>query len=149
VVSVTPRPRFTPGKGPPVPIVQEAGWAGLDTEARGKILFLYRELSPGPPVCSATLHRLSSSDKTSVATLIVTYAVIVLGHPINDKHIRRPSSPEMTRRFCFLMIYFRRVTLKILYLSLLTPAPKSKMLSRNIRAVQQTRHYSTSSKIQN
>jgi hypothetical protein len=27
VVSVTPRPRFTPGKGPPVPIVQEAGWA--------------------------------------------------------------------------------------------------------------------------
>jgi hypothetical protein len=27
VVSVTPRPRFTPGKGPQVPIVQEAGWA--------------------------------------------------------------------------------------------------------------------------
>jgi hypothetical protein len=27
VVSVTLRPRFTPGKGPPVPIVQEAGWA--------------------------------------------------------------------------------------------------------------------------
>jgi hypothetical protein len=27
VVSVTPRPRFVPGKGPPVPIVQEAGWA--------------------------------------------------------------------------------------------------------------------------
>jgi hypothetical protein len=27
VVSVTPRPRFTPEKGPPVPIVQEAGWA--------------------------------------------------------------------------------------------------------------------------
>jgi hypothetical protein len=27
VVSVTPRPRFAPGKGPPVPIVQEAGWA--------------------------------------------------------------------------------------------------------------------------
>jgi hypothetical protein len=27
VVSVTPRPRFTPGKGPPVPIVQEAEWA--------------------------------------------------------------------------------------------------------------------------
>jgi hypothetical protein len=26
VVSVTPRPRFTPGKGPPVPIVQEAEW---------------------------------------------------------------------------------------------------------------------------
>jgi hypothetical protein len=27
MVSVTPRPRLTPGKGPPVPIVQEAGWA--------------------------------------------------------------------------------------------------------------------------
>jgi hypothetical protein len=28
IVSVTPRPRFYPrGKGPPVPIVQEAGWA--------------------------------------------------------------------------------------------------------------------------
>jgi hypothetical protein len=27
VVSITPRPRFTPGKEPPVPIVQEAGWA--------------------------------------------------------------------------------------------------------------------------
>jgi hypothetical protein len=27
VVSVTPRPRFAPGKGPRVPIVQEAGWA--------------------------------------------------------------------------------------------------------------------------
>jgi hypothetical protein len=27
VVSVTPRPLFTPGDGPPLPIVQEAGWA--------------------------------------------------------------------------------------------------------------------------
>jgi hypothetical protein len=27
VVSITPRPHFTPGKEPPVPIVQEAGWA--------------------------------------------------------------------------------------------------------------------------
>jgi hypothetical protein len=26
-VSVTPRPRFAPGKQPPVPIVQKAGWA--------------------------------------------------------------------------------------------------------------------------
>jgi hypothetical protein len=35
--------RHAPGKGPPVPIVQEAGSrAGLDTEARGKILCLCR-----------------------------------------------------------------------------------------------------------
>jgi hypothetical protein len=27
VVSITPRPRFSPGEKPPVPIVQEAGWA--------------------------------------------------------------------------------------------------------------------------
>jgi hypothetical protein len=27
MVSVTPRPRFAPGKGSPVPIVQETGWA--------------------------------------------------------------------------------------------------------------------------
>jgi hypothetical protein len=26
-VNITTEPRFTPGKGPPVPIVQEAGWA--------------------------------------------------------------------------------------------------------------------------
>jgi hypothetical protein len=42
VVSVTARPRFTSGKGPHLPTVQEAGWAsraGLDTEARGKNSF--------------------------------------------------------------------------------------------------------------
>jgi hypothetical protein len=27
MVSITPLPRFTPGKGPPVLIEQEAGWA--------------------------------------------------------------------------------------------------------------------------
>jgi hypothetical protein len=27
MVSVTSRPRFAPGKVPPVPIVQEAGWS--------------------------------------------------------------------------------------------------------------------------
>jgi hypothetical protein len=41
VVSVTPRPRFTPGKGPPG-THRIRGWVGLrtglDTEARGKIL---------------------------------------------------------------------------------------------------------------
>jgi hypothetical protein len=32
VVSITPRPRFTPVKGTPVPIVQEAGWAPVWTQ---------------------------------------------------------------------------------------------------------------------
>jgi hypothetical protein len=40
------------------------GWvglrAGLDTEARRKILFLCRGSSPGPPFCSQTLYWLSS-----------------------------------------------------------------------------------------
>jgi hypothetical protein len=41
-----------PGKGPPVLIVQEAGWAsaGLDTEARGKILCLCRGSNLDRPV---------------------------------------------------------------------------------------------------
>jgi hypothetical protein len=32
-----PSRTLPPGKGPPVPIVQEAGWAPEDTEGRGKI----------------------------------------------------------------------------------------------------------------
>jgi hypothetical protein len=48
-----------PGKAPPVPIGQEAGWvpepAGMDTKARGKILCLYRGSNPSRPVCQ-TLH---------------------------------------------------------------------------------------------
>jgi hypothetical protein len=41
---------------------KEVGWAptaGLDTEARGKILRLCRELNLGRPVCSQTLYWLS------------------------------------------------------------------------------------------
>jgi hypothetical protein len=43
---------------PPVPTVQEAGWAssGLVIVARGKILCLCRALNPGRPVCSQTLY---------------------------------------------------------------------------------------------
>jgi hypothetical protein len=35
---------------------------GLDTEARGKILFLFRGSNPGRPVCSQILYCLSYSD---------------------------------------------------------------------------------------
>jgi hypothetical protein len=49
-----------PGRAlPPVPIVQEAGWAsraGLDAEARGKILCLSQGSNPGRPVRSQTLY---------------------------------------------------------------------------------------------
>jgi hypothetical protein len=54
VVSVTPRPRFSPRERTPVPIVQEAGpRAGLDTGAREKILLFLPGIeprSPGRPV---------------------------------------------------------------------------------------------------
>jgi hypothetical protein len=59
VVSVTPRPRFTPGKGHHVLIRQEAGWAsraGLDTETRGKTVCLCQGSNPGRSVCSQTLN---------------------------------------------------------------------------------------------
>jgi hypothetical protein len=46
------------GKGPPVPIVQEAGWAP-DTEVRGKIIFPCRGSNPGRPVHSQALYWLS------------------------------------------------------------------------------------------
>jgi hypothetical protein len=54
-----------PGKGPPVLIVQDGGWAPravLDTEAAGNILLPLPGIelqSPGRPVLSQTLYCLS------------------------------------------------------------------------------------------
>jgi hypothetical protein len=51
---------LAPGKGPPVPIVQEAGWA---PQARGKVLSPLPGIelrSPGRPARSQTLHWLSN-----------------------------------------------------------------------------------------
>jgi hypothetical protein len=62
VVSITPRPCFTPGERIPGTHCT-GGWvgprAGLDAEARGKILCLCRESNPGRPVRSQTLYWLS------------------------------------------------------------------------------------------
>jgi hypothetical protein len=56
VVSVTPRPPFTPGRKDP----QMGGWVGLtadvDTETRGKIIFLFRGSKPCRLVCSQALY---------------------------------------------------------------------------------------------
>jgi hypothetical protein len=53
VVSITPRPRFTPGERTPGPHCT-GGWvgprAGLDTEARGKIVCPCRGSNPDRPV---------------------------------------------------------------------------------------------------
>jgi hypothetical protein len=58
VVSVTPRPRFTPGKRNPGTHCT-GGWvgprAGLDTEDRGKILCLCRGSNPDSPVVQSVL----------------------------------------------------------------------------------------------
>ena len=43
MVSVTPRPHFTPGKDDPVPIVQEAGWASGPVWTDGKSRPLTRD----------------------------------------------------------------------------------------------------------
>jgi hypothetical protein len=62
VVSVTPRPHFTPGERTPGTHCIW-GWvgprAGLDAEVRGKILCLRRGSNPGSPIRSQTLYWLS------------------------------------------------------------------------------------------
>jgi hypothetical protein len=64
VVSVTPRPRFSPGEGPPVPIVQETGWGPEPVwthrlEENFLPLLGIEPRSPGRPVRSQTLYWLS------------------------------------------------------------------------------------------
>jgi hypothetical protein len=62
VVSVTPQPRFTPGKRIPG-INWIGGWvgirAGMETKAIGKLICLCGGSKPDSPVCSQTLHWLS------------------------------------------------------------------------------------------
>jgi hypothetical protein len=57
-VSVTPQARFTPGKGPLVPILVGPR-AGLDAGARRKILCPCRGSNPDRPARSQTLYYLS------------------------------------------------------------------------------------------
>ena len=57
VVSSTPRPQFTPGKGQ-VPIVQEAGWAPGSVWTGGKSR-PHRDSIPDRPARSQSLYRVS------------------------------------------------------------------------------------------
>jgi hypothetical protein len=41
--------RHAPGKGPRLPIVQEAGWAGVDTEVTGKNSLALPRIEPRSP----------------------------------------------------------------------------------------------------
>jgi hypothetical protein len=70
-ISITPRLHFTPGKGSPVPIVQEAGWASepvwtqrLEEKIRSPLLAI-EPRSPGRP----------ARRYTDWATLFQTYAL--------------------------------------------------------------------------
>jgi hypothetical protein len=71
VVSATPRPRFAPGKGPPVPIVQEAGWVSEPVwtqRLEEKILCLLPGIEPRSPGRPA---RSQESILTELTRLIV------------------------------------------------------------------------------
>jgi hypothetical protein len=58
MVSVTPRPYFTPGKEP-VPIIQEAGWAPGPAWTGAENLAPTGIRSPDLPARSQSLYRLS------------------------------------------------------------------------------------------
>jgi hypothetical protein len=65
VLSVTPRPRFTPGTH------LTGGWVGLragpNTEAGGKILWLCRGSKPGLPACSQVIYWLGYTGSPNLA----------------------------------------------------------------------------------
>jgi hypothetical protein len=73
VVSVTPRPRFTPEERTPGTHCT-GGWvgprAGLDTEARGKILFPCRGSNPDRPVIQPVVRHY-----TDWATRLLLYVI--------------------------------------------------------------------------
>jgi hypothetical protein len=53
VVSFTPRLRFTPGKGPPVPVGQEAGWVPEPVWTRGLQEISFASAGDRTLVCQA------------------------------------------------------------------------------------------------
>ena len=67
VVSVTPRPHFTPAKDP-VSIVQEAGWAPGPVWTGAENLASTGIRSPDRPASSQSLHRRSKPKHTPLCT---------------------------------------------------------------------------------
>jgi hypothetical protein len=67
VVSVTPRPYFTPGKDP-VPIVQEAGWAPGPVWTGAENLAPTGIRSPDRPIRIQSLYRLSYPAHSSLVS---------------------------------------------------------------------------------
>jgi hypothetical protein len=90
VVSVTPRPRFTPWERTPG-THWIGGWVsfrdGLDTEAREKILCLCRGSNPSCPVCSRTLYWLSYPTIETERALADTEHSICKGCRLQDRNV--------------------------------------------------------------
>jgi hypothetical protein len=87
VVSVTTRPRFTPGER--IPGTRwRGGWvglrAGLDT--RGQILCLYQGSKPSRPVCSQTLHPSSLTAGTLFSRKRLSYGTWGLDKDVRHLH---------------------------------------------------------------
>jgi hypothetical protein len=109
VVSVTPRPRSTPGKGPPG-TQWIGGWVGLradlDTEARRKIIYLCR--GPNPVVQSVVRHY---SDWATPAPIISTQSKIILWFGVwnevrNFKNLNtKLPPPHQNRNESYIYIY--------------------------------------------
>ena len=80
MVSVTPRPLFTPGKDP-VSIVQKAGWAPGPVWTGAENLALTGIRSPDRPARSQSLYRLRYPDHRSR----VTFTIITVGEMLDGK----------------------------------------------------------------
>jgi hypothetical protein len=72
-----PAALLPPGKGPPVPIVQEAGWAPLDTEVGGKILFPRRGSNPDSPVVQPVVRHYTAWANPAPKDKCIQYEIYV------------------------------------------------------------------------
>jgi hypothetical protein len=86
VVSVTPRPRFTPGENTPGTHCT-GGWvgprAGLDTEDRGKILCPWRGSNPDRPVVQPVVRHYTMFSKviSSIHVFFLKLCRLCIFHP--------------------------------------------------------------------
>jgi hypothetical protein len=87
VVSITSRPRFTPGERTPG-THWTGGWvvprAGLDAETRRKILGLCRGSNPGRPVGSQSPYWLSYPGSEKGYSLVQGFSHFFTGVPLNE-----------------------------------------------------------------
>jgi hypothetical protein len=106
VVSVTPRPRFTPGERTPG-THWTGGWvgprAGLDTGDRGKILFPCRGSNPDRPVIQLVVRQVNTQIYTTLRSFVCIHLVhyklteiVVLSYCLYLNAVYRCSPPQHT-----------------------------------------------------